>query len=71
MSYDATTGKASCDRCCQRVTVGWNTDRMGGFTCGDCIEGRTPLKDRIDFLDRRVESLECENRMLRELLNAC
>lgn len=48
MSYNATTGKASCDRCGQWCMVGWNTDRMGGFTCGDCLERRTPLLQEIE-----------------------
>lgn len=54
MSYNRVTGKASCDRCGQLVTVGWNTDEHGGFTCGDCLEGRTPLKQRIAELEKRL-----------------
>lgn len=59
--YEPTTGRASCRACGEWVMVGRDPSKFGGVTCGDCVEGRTPLK-------REVARLREENEKLRAVL---
>lgn len=42
-----TTGATTCRECGQPVQCGYDATKVGGVTCGDCLEGRTPLKTEL------------------------
>ena len=44
-------GKTPCKECGARWCVGGGAAVQAMFTCGDCLEGRTPLKKRIEALE--------------------
>jgi len=52
-------GKVPCRECGARFCTGFteSSDLAKYFSCGDCLEGRTPLKREVERLRSVLESL--------------